>query len=87
VTDDEFGDRLAAIETQIARTANVRTERALWGKMFDLFREAGHDDMIEFMQKTRAYSVFELREAWQNVVDPIIIALPRPLRWLFRKMT
>lgn len=86
MNDDELWDRVATIERKIEEATNIRTERARWDDLFNLLCEAGHEDLAEATRNSIAYRTFEVREAWRNLIDPVILGLPRPLKWLVRKM-
>jgi hypothetical protein len=79
-------NHVVAIEMMLKEARDIPTERRLWGELFDLLHEAGHDDVADALKDTIAYRVFELRASLWEVGNAIIDALPRPLRWLIRKI-
>jgi len=85
VTDDEFGDRLGALEYELIDAQTVRHERAIYNKIFALFDEYGNGDLTTDIQGSIRFQKFLVREAWQDVYDKAVVSLPKPLRWIVRK--
>ena len=87
MTDDEFGDRLGALEYELIDAQTVRHERAIYDKMIALFEEYHQPDMVADLQGQVRFRKFEVREAWQNAYDSMVFSLPKPLRWIVKKLT
>lgn len=86
MTDDEFGDRLGALEYELIDAQTVRHERAIYNKMFELSGEYNNRAMFDDLSGSLRYKKFLVREAWQNVYDKVVFNLPKPLRWIVRKL-
>lgn len=86
MTEDEFGDRLRALEYELIDAQTVRHERAIYDKMIALFGEYGDSDLTTDLLGSIRYQKFLVREAWQNVYDKAVFSLPKPLRWIVRKL-
>jgi hypothetical protein len=87
MSDDELWDRIATLEVSLDQAPNVHAERHIWKEIFSLLHEAGHDDQVQVLKDSLKYRKFEVREAWQFVITPIILGLPRPIKWLIRRLS
>lgn len=86
MTDDELFDRLGALEYELIDAQTVRHERAIYNKIIALFEEYGNSDLTTDLLGSIRYQKFLVREAWQNVYDKAVFSLPKPLRWIARKL-
>lgn len=86
MTDDEFADRLGNLERALIDAQTVRHERAIYNKMFELLGEYNNRAMFDELAGSIRYKKFLMREEWQNTYDWLMVRLPKPLRWIARKL-